>query len=275
MSGGNSFLTNVSKGAFRSLFGAKRKRKGISFWQEKRLKHLPNDQLHSFNIYGGKFYFTRPYEFMHSFEELITTGIYKFDAGHQRPFIIDCGANIGLSVVYFKHLYPGAEIIAFEPDERNKQTLARNVESFKLADVQLEAKAIWINNDSISFESSGGQGSKIGEAGAKEDTVQISCQRLKDLLDRRIDLLKIDIEGAEYEVMKDCAGSLQNVQHLFVEYHGDIREHHKLTEILTIIEEAGFMYLLQEAANNVPHPFIMEKQAESFDQQLNIFAFRA
>jgi hypothetical protein len=45
--------------------------------------------------------------------------------------------------------------------------------------------------------------------------------RLKEYLDRagRVDLLKMDIEGAEADVLEDCRGSLGGVQHLFVEYH--------------------------------------------------------
>ena len=48
--------------------------------------------------------------------ELFEHQIYKFKCDTETPYIIDCGANIGLSIIYFKLLFPKAEIIAFEPD---------------------------------------------------------------------------------------------------------------------------------------------------------------
>ena len=47
--------------------------------------------------------------------ELFGLEIYKFNSEKTEPFIIDCGANIGLSVIYFKKLFPKAKVIAFEP----------------------------------------------------------------------------------------------------------------------------------------------------------------
>ena len=56
--------------------------------------------------------------------------------------------------------------------------------------------------------------------GEDDPKTTVTCVRLKDLLDDDIDFLKIDIEGAEYAVLKDCSDDLTNVKNLFVEYHG-------------------------------------------------------
>ena len=68
----------------------------------------------------------------------------------------------------------------------------------------------------------------------------VQTQRLCDLLDVKIDLLKIDIEGAEYEVIKDCESNLKNVEKLFIEYHGNYDEMHKLNSILNTLLANNF-----------------------------------
>lgn len=50
------------------------------------------------------------------FNKIFKRQIYNFQIDNPAPYIIDAGANIGLGVIYFKKLFPDAEIIAFEPD---------------------------------------------------------------------------------------------------------------------------------------------------------------
>lgn len=243
----------------------------LSFWKIKYLKHLPQGPLSNIDWKGGKLWFIKSWELMHSFEEIITEEIYQFKAASDHPRIIDCGANIGLSVLYFSRLYPKAQIIAFEPDDQNFDLLQKNVTSYQLSNVQLEKKAIWTHNDTITFESTGGQGSKIGEGSG----ITVPCRRLADLLQEPVDFLKIDIEGAEFPVIRDCAQVLKNVKHLFLEYHGKINQSQELTEMLNILHQAGFDYYIKEAADNVNHPFVRNEKLQGFEQQLNIFAVRA
>ncbi|WP_162946240.1 FkbM family methyltransferase [Chitinophaga barathri] len=242
----------------------------LSFWTEKYLKHLPQGPLKSIPWRGGQLWFTKSWELMHSFDEIVTGEIYRFKADTDTPRILDCGANIGLSVLYFAQLYPQARITAFEPDEHNFGLLKRNMQSYDVQNVEILQKAIWIHNDSITFESTGGQGSKIGEGGS----ITVASARLADLLQEPADFLKIDIEGAEFSVIKDCAPVLRNVKHLFLEYHGAISQSHELTEMLEILHQNGFDYYIREAADNVKYPFIRSRSAGGFEQQLNIFAVR-
>lgn len=241
----------------------------LSFWTVKYLKHLPQGPLASIDWQGGKIWFARSWELMHSFNEIITQQIYRFTAGNDRPRIIDCGANIGLSVLYFSKLYPNAQITAFEPDADNFAILQKNAQSYKL-NVDLQQKAIWVHNDTITFENKGGQGSKIGT-----DGITVPCARLADLLAMPVDFLKIDIEGAEYAVIKDCADVLHRAKNIFLEYHGNINQSRELTKMLDILHKAGFDYYIKEAADNVSHPFVQQPRMNGFEQQLNIFAVRS
>ena len=62
--------------------------------------------------------------------ELFGQEIYKFQTDSEIPYILDCGANIGLSVIYFKKLFPNAKIVAFEPDKKIFDYLKFNINSF-------------------------------------------------------------------------------------------------------------------------------------------------
>jgi hypothetical protein len=56
--------------------------------------------------------------FLYLFEEIFAKASYLFHSDTDRPLIFDCGSNIGMSVLFFKKLYPAARITAFEPDPR-------------------------------------------------------------------------------------------------------------------------------------------------------------
>jgi adenylosuccinate synthase len=88
-----------------------------------------------------------------------------------------------------------------------------------------------------------------------------------------VDLLKIDIEGAEYEVLKDCANSLSNVKNIFVEYHSWNSSTQKLSEILEVLEMNNFRYYIEDLSKR-KQPFINHAKEKNMDLQLNIFGIK-
>jgi hypothetical protein len=89
-----------------------------------------------------------------------------------------------------------------------------------------------------------------------------------------VDFLKIDIEGAETETLKDCADRLGNVENLFVEYHSFDGERQTLDTLIGILAGAGFR-LHVHSPNASPQPFVHRDLNAGMDLQLNIFAFRS
>ena len=216
--------------------------------------------------------FSHWFWFIHGIQELFVDKTYYFLSRNDNPLIIDCGANIGLSIIYFKQLYPNSTVICFEPDREIYNLLIENLNSFQLEDIQIENAAVWKLDGFINFNSDGQVGGKIDDTKKGELTKSI---RLKSLLNKSIDFLKIDIEGAEYEVLKDCEDNLHYVENIFIEYHSSPKEPQKLQEILTILQNAGFRYYMKEAWPNRIHPFIEKNSASSvYDLQLNIFGYR-
>lgn len=249
----------------------KLKKTGISIAEIASLIKKPDGKV-AVNIYGKKIKVNSAFWFLHGLEELFIEETYKFNSSSDSPRIIDCGANTGLSIIYFKRLFTHAKITAFEPDSNIFELLQENLNTFGYNDVELVNKAIWNENGSIKFLASGGVGGRISE-NESEQTIEMPTFRLKDLLDEKIDFLKIDIEGAEFEVIKDCASKLKNVENLFIEYHSLEKNEQKLDEILKIMKDSGFKYYIKEAWNNQPMPFVNER-TNLFDLQLNIFGYR-
>ena len=245
---------------------------GFSWMQTRIVKNLPVDKNQSISFYNHTLFFKRRDELLNSINEIFIEEIYKQNLP-SNAYIIDCGANIGLSVIYLKRLFPNSTIIAFEPDESNYQLLQKNIESFHLNKVELKQEAVWIENTTLSFSNTSTQMSKIEALKDGDKTITVKAVKLKDFLNLHVDFLKIDIEGAEYEVMKDIDGNLRNVNHLFVEYHGTFHQNKELNEIFEIITKNEFKYYIQQASNKHPTPFIPSYTAD-YDVQLNIFCFR-
>ncbi|MEP6616086.1 MAG: FkbM family methyltransferase [Ginsengibacter sp.] len=188
-------------------------------------------------------------------------------------YVIDCGANIGLSVIFIKRHCPTARILAFEPDMLNYTLLKKNISSHLLNDIEARQEAVWVEDTTLHFKQEGNMGSKIGTDTTISNS-NVKAIRLKDCLNKKVDFLKLDIEGAEYVVLKDISENLHFITNMFVEYHGRFAQNKELLEIFQIIEKAGFKFYIKEAAINYQQPFLHTKRNSDYDIQLNIFCFR-
>ncbi|MGO9209648.1 MAG: FkbM family methyltransferase [Terriglobales bacterium] len=197
---------------------------------------------------------------------------YRFKSQSTRPFILDGGANIGLITLYFKKLYPEARIIAFEPDPKIFGVLERNVHGNGFRDVDLVPRALWISRQKMRFTSEGSWWGRMSRSGDAANE-QVETVRLRDYLDRPVDLLKLDIEGAETEVLNDCAGALGMVRNLFVEYHSFAGEPQKVGGLLQLLSGAGFR-LYFAAPDPSRQPLIQRNVECNLDGALNIFGVR-
>jgi FkbM family methyltransferase len=247
---------------------------GLGWFLEKWLKHIPAGRERTLRLNGLLFRFRNPAEFLHTYREIYGHGIYDIPLG-PAPLILDCGANIGIATLYLKQRHPDAEVIAFEPDATNFALLEANVGAAGFGGVTLRREAVWKADGAIRFSLDASMGSRIEDgATAGGRTQSVPAVRLRNLIDRRVDFLKLDIEGAEYEVLKDIEGVLGHVRHLFLEYHGDFADGGRLAEIASILSRNGFAYYVREAADPHPHPFRRSGPKPMYDVQLNIFCFR-
>lgn len=188
------------------------------------------------------------------FDEIFIRQEYAFSSGTDRPFIIDCGSNIGMSVLYFKLLYPQAQILAFEPAPDTFSYLERNVQENALAEVVIHQAALYDREGTVDFyydENDPGllMASTVQKRMPKQ-VQPVPCTVLSKFIDRQVDLLKIDIEGAEMIVLDELyqADRLQFVKQIVLEYHHHIHQDaDELSRILSLLEQAGFGYQVESS----------------------------
>lgn len=211
--------------------------------------------------------------FLEHFDSILSNEIYLFQAKTDKPLIYDCGANIGMSVLYFKLLYPQSRIVAFEADPAIVKVLQQNISTNKLQGIELIDKAVWKDTNGIEFGQEGADAGSIFNEGAK---IKIPSVRLRDMLEKeeRVDFLKMDIEGAEMEVLKDCRDVLYKADNLFVEYHSYNGMRQELDEVLKIFTDNGFRYFIQ-TVNYRKHPLLNKMTDRLMDLQLNIYCYKA
>ncbi len=240
------------------------------------LKHLPKDDLvKKLKLKFGTVYYTSPADLYHSLVEIFQDKIYLQELP-ANSYILDCGANIGLSAIYLKSICPTATIESFEPDNQNFDLLTKNVRSCGLSNVHLHKKAVWRENTTLKFVNDGSLSSRVDESPSGNLTIDVEAVRLRDFMTKTIDFLKIDIEGAEYGVLKDIADKLYLVNNFFLEYHGRFSQNDELLEMLEIVKTAGFSFYIREAGTVYTHPFHRKDDGvrRIYDVQLNIFCFR-
>ncbi len=215
--------------------------------------------------------------FLSMYEELIYKKIYTFSPSHDTPIILDFGANIGLSVLFFSKHYPNAEIHAYEADPSIYDYLTHNVAQFKTPRIHLNNVAVYDEDTSLSFFSEGADGGHV----CREDETAASVKKEITAVDAKeilrsmpyVDFLKMDIEGAERRVVPRIKEELEKVQNIFVEYHSETNQQQFLPELLAILQEAGFRIYMHPTFCS-PLPLVQDLENCGDDLQINIFGKR-
>ena len=223
---------------------------------------------------GNEFTVADFQSFFWQYKQIYVDQCYKFESSSSQPIIIDCGANVGLSAFYFAQLFPSANIFAYEADVEIHKCLSSNVKQFP--SVQAIHKAVWINNDGVQFSTEGADGGAVSK-GNSTNTISVPSIALKDILAQhtQVDMLKIDIEGAEVEVVRSVKDDLRKCQNVFIEYHSFPNKEQHLHELLSILASNGFRYYVKEEVVSTQSYFVTKGNKGNMDMQINIFAYKA
>ncbi|NJN18008.1 MAG: FkbM family methyltransferase [Oscillochloris sp.] len=244
---------------------------GVRYRDYLRLRMLPRRQPARVRFCGRVVHIADPIDFLTMVDHIFQRKIYDFVAG-PAVRIIDGGANIGVASLRFAMRHPAAHITAFEPDPQLFALLQANLATFGFQQVEAVQAALWTHAGRLPFTPDGGLGGRLAQS-ANTARVQIPGVRLRDLLDDPIDLLKLDIEGAETVVLQDCADRLTNVRRLFVEYHGRPEAPETFPALLALLAGAGFRLFVQ-SEYGPEAPFLARPLRGGFDQQVAIFGIR-
>ena len=152
-----------------------------------------------------------------------------------RPFVpessicIDVGANIGLYALALSALAPSGRVCAFEPSPRAFEYLRTNVEANKAGNVEIYPQALGAGEETIPFHDfsffTAGSFSVNDQTFLTSEMlgstyIDAPCRTLDDFCDERcldrLDLMKIDVEGAEISVLEGSTRTLEALQPLVV-----------------------------------------------------------
>lgn len=132
--------------------------------------------------------------------------------------ILDLGANIGLSSLYFTRRFPDAEIVALEPDPQNFPLLQRNTAVYSR--IKPILGAVWHSPGSLRLSPGTYRDRREWATQVVEGAGDVRAFDIPSLAgSRAIDLLKIDIERSEIPLFSKNTGWLSQVRNLCIELH--------------------------------------------------------
>jgi FkbM family methyltransferase len=240
---------------------------------ESRFRRIPRFTECQVKVHGWNLSMPDSASFLSAYREIFVEQIYAFKFSNGNPSILDLGANIGLSVLFLKSLYPQAHITAFEADPQIFFYLQKNIHGNGFSDVELFNKAAWNENTSLKFSSIGDDAGRVA-LDDDESTIEVDAIDMAEFLSKnRFDFLKMDIEGAEEVVLPVCKDYLSTVSFIFVEYHSRVGRKQCLEKIINILSDTGFRIHIQSVIYSRT-PFIKIETHDCFDLQLNIFGWR-
>src|SRR3989344_2216091 len=206
------------------------------------------------------FYFPSILFFEGLFTEIFFKGTYYLASTQQQIRAIDCGANIGMSLLYIKIRAPQARVLCFEPNPAARAVLEKNIAANGWGeDVQIFPYALGKKKGTANFfvddkeaTSSGGSMSLIAKnKDQKLDSYLVDVDTLSSYVYEKVDFLKMDIEGGEFDVLEELAS--QNkfclISEIQLEYHYVPRVFTRpLSDMLKLFELAGFKTFVQSNA---------------------------
>ena len=186
------------------------------------------------------------------FVEIFLNQEYYFSTDSSRPVILDCGSNIGMAALYFKFLYPNAFIRCFEPDDSAFRCLQKNVYQNALNNIDCHHLAIMANPGEVTFYHDKAKPAALTMSTRKErmseDEYCVKADVLSNYFDEDVDCLKLDVEGAENDVLMELIYSKKIIQirRMIIEYHHHIeKDSDNFSNFLSLLEQNGFGYQIE------------------------------
>lgn len=207
---------------------------------------------HQTRLAGYKVSYNDPRSLFAEYKNIFKNRCYYFDSARPDPLIIDGGGHIGMSVLYFKKIYPASRVLVFEPDILALEMLRRNIADNRLADVRVVESGLYSEDGVLNFNQDMTDGGKIAEDGAGS----IRVERLSKYINDEVDFLKLNIEGAEGAVLEELgrSGKLELVREMVFEWHSFARQAQDLSRVLAVLEKNNFKYLVNDYGHPINQP---------------------
>ena len=246
----------------------------------KQLKHFKNkEQIKLASINGIHFFHNNEVSAHDIYNEVFIDKIYDFQINKLEPVIIDAGSNIGLSMLFFKKQFPNAKITCFEPDPYIFPILSRNIALNHLDDVKTLNAALSKKIGYVRFYGEFGceadaRGNSIIDIWGKQrktsNSILVKALPLSSFITQEIDLLKLDIEGAEQQVLEELGNKLLLVKNILIEVHEakGMNMMNSIRKVVSILEKYGFDLTITEVDIRDALPIEVDKWSRSVSPKL-------
>ncbi|MFM7181354.1 MAG: FkbM family methyltransferase [Verrucomicrobiales bacterium] len=183
-------------------------------------------------------------------EDIILHECYRVASEEPIRRIVEGGCNVGVSVLWFASAYPEASIEAYEADPALADLCRRNLTTAGLAArAEIVSAALWTRNGEVGFDATGDD---RGHISTSESAEHVPCRDIAAVIADGVDLLKLDIEGAEIDCLEHLldTGVIRKVRHLVAEVHLAQSTAHRAYRMLAGLAEAGFATTFEAGTHN-------------------------
>lgn len=220
----------------------------------RELKVITEIYLDVISKHYFNFSFPNLKEFLYIYREIFLWKEYKFFPNKRNPVIIDCGSHIGMSILYFKMLYPNARITGFEPSPKTFECLQKNLKQNNIRDVKLIKAALSGKKGSIPFYTAKNIRGRWSwsDSAIKHNaydkryyqTIHVPTVKLSSYINQTIDLIKMDVEWMELEVLNEIENKLYLVKEIIFDFHGS--KDNQIEKLLKILKNHNFKYFIYQ-----------------------------
>ena len=199
-------------------------------------------------------------------KEIFFNEIYEIELDNNTPEIIDAGAYLGLASIYFKKQYPNAKILAFEPNPNILPLLQENIAINNLKGIRIENYALGKKDSLRDFYIDSSGNNSFSTSGFIKNTwngkqktipIEVRVTKLSEYINKDIDLLKMDIEGAEREVLEELrdSGKLNFIKNIIFEFHPSKKN--TLDYLKSILIENEMKVSIREGLEGKDDPLVL------------------
>lgn len=201
--------------------------------------NLKNDEkliIEVINPFRARIFLRKKSSDIGNFQEIVNEDIYSEVLSYcsDCKSVIDLGANIGLSTLYFAAAFPKSRILCVEPDPENFQVLSANLSQLVTEGrCSLLNAAVWSEDNKLQVDQDEDKSNHWGIKVKKVDSHTnnepiINGYTMTNILEKsgfdKVDILKIDIEGSEIELFKNDTDWLNKIKYIAIEFHDNTRE---------------------------------------------------
>lgn len=222
---------------------------GLKFFRTKDF-NFPNS-LHIHNK-DRSLYFPNNSTYIELFRDIILDDEYKLSLFKDKNIknIVDVGANLGMFSIAARIAFKNAKIHSYEPNPNNIPTLEKHGKEFNF-DIHEEALGFEAGRAKLALTSTHDTSARITKSDIDEGVIVLSGLDtvINRFENRKIDLLKLDCEGAEFEILRN-SNALKQVRFITMEYHLPINgsEAH-LKDLISTLHGSNFKVIHNDQRN--------------------------